>query len=72
MAIFKILVVGALGYAAYKALQNHQNNQQLQSVADTGRTTPPHGDKIAQRDTWGEEPEPVHADAQFSRGFGEA
>lgn len=72
MAIFKIIAAGAIGYAAYRAWQRHQSNQQLQSVADTGRTSPPHGDKIAQRDTWGDEPEPAHAGAQFSRGFGEA
>lgn len=72
MIILKLIAAGAIGYAGYKAWQHYQNNQQLQSVPDGGRTTPPHGDPVRTRDTWGEELEPAHAGAQFSRRFGEA
>lgn len=72
MGIFKIIAIGTLGYVAYKALKNRQDSQNLQSAPATNRTTPPHGDPMRSRDTWEQEPEPVHAGAQFSRGFGEA
>lgn len=70
MAILKLITAGALGYAGYKAWQHYQNNQQLQSIPDTGRTTPPHGDPIRRSDA--PQRERAHAGAQFSRGFGEA
>lgn len=71
MGIFKIIAIGTLGYVAYKAMQTRQD-QNLQSVPAANRTTPPHGDPMRSRDTWGQESEPAHPGAQFSRGFGEA
>ena len=73
MGVFKIIAVSAIGYAAYRAWQKHQANQQLQTATDTGSTTSPHGDPMRTSGTqdWDQE-STTGAGAQYSRGFGEA
>lgn len=73
MALFKIIAASAIGYAAYRAWQKHQSNQQLLSATDAGSTTSPHGDPIRANRTrdWDQE-STTGAGAQYSRGFGKA
>lgn len=71
MGILRTLVVGALGYAAYRAWQRRNTqaseSSQTASLRDHGSTTAPHGDPLIEDAR--EEPA-FAAGAQASRSFG--
>ena len=74
MRILRTLVVGALGYAAYRAWQRraHQTPQgsKALTIRDHGDATPPHGDPLGDAAL---DREPAYAaGAQSSRSFGAA
>jgi uncharacterized membrane protein YebE (DUF533 family) len=70
MAFLKLLAAGALGYAAYRALQAHHAKQQA-AAPDSGERTPPHGDPVLVGTTIEVPDTPASSGAQFSRSFGE-
>jgi uncharacterized membrane protein YebE (DUF533 family) len=70
MSLFKLLAAGALGYAAYRALQSHQAKQALSDEGDSGERTPPHGDPVLAGAEIEVEPAPA-AGAHSSRSFGD-